>query len=131
MALHPRVYADLLRERLTQHQAYCWLVNTGWSGGPYGVGQRMPIAHTRALINAALNGSLLHAPMQEDSVFGIHIPTQCSEVPKAILQPRETWRDQKTYDTKARQLAQSFQAHFTPLASGLDTAVQAAGPKVY
>jgi phosphoenolpyruvate carboxykinase (ATP) len=69
--------------------------------------------------------------MQEDTVFGIHIPTQCSGVPKAILQPRETWSDQKAYDTKARQLAQSFQAYFTPLASGLDTAVHAAGPKVY
>jgi phosphoenolpyruvate carboxykinase (ATP) len=131
MALHPRVYANLLLERMTQHQAHCWLVNTGWSGGPPGVGQRLPIAYTRALINAVLNGSLMHAPMQEDAVFGVHVPTRCSGVPEAILQPRSTWSDQIAYDTKAHQLAHSFHEHFAPLAAGLDTAVYAAGPKVH
>ena len=131
MALHPSVYANLLRERMTRQRVNCWLVNTGWSGGPYGVGQRMPIAYTRALINAALDGNLGHVPMQEDPVFGIHIPTQCSGVPETILQPRSTWNDQVTYDTKARHLAHAFQEHFAPLAEGLDTAVRAAGPKVH
>jgi phosphoenolpyruvate carboxykinase (ATP) len=131
MALHPSVYANLLRERMTQQRVHCWLVNTGWSGGPYGIGQRMPIAYTRALINAALDGSLIHAPMQEDAVFGVHIPTRCSGVPEIILQPRSTWRDQAAYDAQARQLARSFQEHFAPLAERLDTAVCVAGPKVH
>jgi phosphoenolpyruvate carboxykinase (ATP) len=130
MALHPGVYANLLRERMQQHQATCWLVNTGWGGGPYGVGQRMPIAYTRALIHAALNGSLQHAPMLQDPIFGVQIPTTCPGVPEALLQPRRTWSDTAAYDTKARQLARSFQEHFTPLAEGLDAAVHAAGPKV-
>jgi phosphoenolpyruvate carboxykinase (ATP) len=129
MALHPSVYANLLRERMTQQRVHCWLVNTGWSGGPYGVGQRMPIAYTRALINAALNGGLLQTPMQEDAVFGVRVPTRCSDVPETILQPRNTWSDQAAYDTKARQLAHSFHEHFAPLADGLDTTVHAAGPK--
>jgi phosphoenolpyruvate carboxykinase (ATP) len=131
MALHPSVYAHLLRERMTQQRVHCWLVNTGWSGGPYGVGQRMPIAYTRALISAALDGSLIHAPMQEDAVFGVHIPTRCSGIPETILHPRSTWRDQAAYDTKAHQLARSFQEHFAPLAERLDTAVHVAGPKVH
>jgi phosphoenolpyruvate carboxykinase (ATP) len=130
MALHPGVYAHLLRERMTQHQATCWLVNTGWSGGPYGVGQRMPIAYTRALIHAALSGNLQHAPMLEDPVFSVHIPTKCPGVPETILQPRHTWSDPAAYDAKARQLAHSFQKHFASLANGLDAAVRTAGPKI-
>jgi phosphoenolpyruvate carboxykinase (ATP) len=90
----------------------------------------MPIAYTRALINAALDGSLMHVPMQEDPVFGVHVPTRCSGVPETILQPRSTWSDQAAYDAKARHLAHAFQAHFAPLAEGLDTAVHAAGPTV-
>ncbi|MEE8304431.1 MAG: phosphoenolpyruvate carboxykinase (ATP) [Candidatus Tectomicrobia bacterium] len=131
MALHPNTYADLLRERMTQHQATCWLVNTGWSGGPYGVGQRMPIAHTRALINAALDGSLKHAPMVEDSVFGIEIPTKCPGVPETILQPRNTWSDPSAYDAQAHQLAHSFKDHLRRLGDGLDAEVLAAGPRTH
>lgn len=129
MALHPNVYADLLRERMTQHQATCWLVNTGWNGGPYGVGQRMPIAHTRTLINAALDGSLQHAPMIEDAVFAVQIPTKCPGVPEDILQPRNTWHDTSAYDAKARQLAHSFKTHLAELGQGLSTDVLAAGPR--
>jgi phosphoenolpyruvate carboxykinase (ATP) len=131
MTRHPSVYANLLRERMTRQQVQCWLVNTGWSGGPYGIGQRLPIAYTRALINAALDSSLGDVPMQEDPVFRVHIPTRCSGVPDTLLQPRSTWTDQAAYDTQARHLAQAFQEHFAPLAQGVDTAVHAAGPNVY
>lgn len=130
MVLHPGAYANLLRERLMKHHVTCWLVNTGWSGGPYGVGDRMSIAHTRALISAALNGRLQHVPMVEDPIFGVHIPTTCPEVPDRVLQPRRIWNDTAAYEAKARQLAQSFHEHFAPLAHGMDDAVRAAGPKV-
>jgi len=129
MVLHPGAYANLLRERMRKHQVTCWLVNTGWSGGPYGIGQRMSITHTRAVINAALDGSLTHVPMIKDPIFGIHIPTKCPDVPDEVLQPRRTWRDTAAYDATARQLARSFHEHFTPLAQGLEEAVQTAGPK--
>lgn len=130
MVLHPGAYAKLLRQRMTQHQVTCWLVNTGWSGGPYSVGQRMPIAHTRALINAALAGSLKDVPTVEDPIFGVHIPTQCPGVPDTILQPRHTWSDAAAYEVQARQLARRFHTHFSPLAHGLDEAVCTAGPKI-
>jgi phosphoenolpyruvate carboxykinase (ATP) len=129
MALHPGVYAGLLRQRMTQNRVTCWLVNTGWSGGPYGVGQRMPIAYTRTLIHAALDGKLQQVPMIDDPVFGIRIPTRCPSVPETILQPRRTWDDPTAYDARARQLARSFQEHFAPLAEGTEPAVCAAGPR--
>ena len=130
MVLHPGAYANLLRARLIDHHVTCWLVNTGWSGGPYGVGQRMSIAHTRALIDAALNGRLEHVPMVEDPIFGLQIPTRCPDVPERVLQPWLTWSDRAAYDAKAHQLARSFHEHFVPLAHGMDDAVRAAGPKV-
>ena len=130
MVMHPGVYANLLRDRMNEHQVTCWLVNTGWSGGPAGVGERMPIAYTRALINAALDGSLQQTAMIEDPIFGIQVPTQCPGVPDEILQPRQTWSDKAAYDIKAKELAHSFHEHFQPLSYGMDEAVQAAGPKV-
>jgi phosphoenolpyruvate carboxykinase (ATP) len=130
MVMHPGVYANLLRDRMHEHDVTCWLVNTGWSGGPAGVGKRMPIAYTRALINAALDGSLQRVPMVEDPIFGMQVPTQCLGVPDQILQPRQTWRDKAQYDSKAKDLAHRFHEHFKPLSYGMDEAVQAAGPKV-
>jgi phosphoenolpyruvate carboxykinase (ATP) len=130
MALHPGVYADLLRQRMNKHQVTCWLVNTGWGGGPYGVGQRMPIAYTRALIDAALNGSLKDVPMVQEPIFKFLMPTACPHVPDTLLQPRSTWQDQAAYDTTARQLARSFHDHFKPLSYGMDDAVLVAGPTV-
>jgi phosphoenolpyruvate carboxykinase (ATP) len=130
MVLHPGAYAQLLRQRMTQHQVTCWLINTGWSGGPYGIGQRMPIAYTRALIHAALNGNLQDVPMVEDPIFRMHVPTLCPDVPAALLQPRQTWDDGVAYEKQARQLARDFHAHFTPLAEGMDQAVHAAGPRL-
>lgn len=130
MVLHPGVYARLLRQHMAKHQVTCWLVNTGWSGGPYGVGQRMPIAYTRSLINAALAGHLQDAPIVVDPIFGVQVPTRCPGVPETILQPRLTWNNGTTYETQARQLAQSFHAHFAPLAHGMDEAVRMAGPRL-
>jgi phosphoenolpyruvate carboxykinase (ATP) len=130
MVMHPGVYANLLRERMLEHNVTCWLVNTGWSGGPYGVGKRMSIGHTRALINAALDGRLENTPMAEDPIFRFQIPVQCPDVPGDVLQPRKTWSDKAAYDDKARRLAQSFHEHFKPLSYGMEAAVQEAGPRV-
>jgi phosphoenolpyruvate carboxykinase (ATP) len=130
MVMHPGVYANLLRQRMLENNVTCWLVNTGWSGGPYGVGKRMSIGHTRALINAALEGSLEKTPMVEDPIFRLQVPTQCPGVPGDVLQPRKTWTDKAAYDSKARQLAQSFHEHFKPLSYGMEEAVQQAGPRV-
>jgi phosphoenolpyruvate carboxykinase (ATP) len=130
MVMHPGVYANLLRDRMNEHEVTCWLVNTGWSGGPAGVGKRMPIAYTRALINAALDGSLQRAPMVADPIFGMQVPTQCPGVPDQILQPRQTWSDKAQYDITAKDLAHRFHEHFKPLSYDMDEAVQAAGPKV-
>ncbi len=130
MVMHPGVYANLLRERMLENNVTCWLVNTGWSGGPYGVGKRMSIGHTRALINAALDSSLEKTPMIEDPIFRFQVPTQCPGVPDDVLQPRNTWTDKAAYDEKARQLAQSFHEHFQPLSYGIEEAIQEAGPRV-
>ncbi len=130
MVMHPGVYANLLRERMLESDVTCWLVNTGWCGGPYGVGKRMSIGHTRALINAALDGSLKQTPMVEDPIFRFQVPTQCPDVPDDVLQPRNTWADKAAYDEKARQLAQSFHEHFKPLSYGMEEAVQEAGPRI-
>jgi phosphoenolpyruvate carboxykinase (ATP) len=130
MVLHPTVYANMLKERLAEHNSTVWLVNTGWSGGPVGTGQRMAIAYTRAMVTAALDGSLREVPTEPDPIFGIHVPVACPGVPPELLQPRNTWPDKDAYDTKARDLAQRFNANFQQFASGVDPDVLAAGPKV-
>ena len=112
MVHHPGVYAELLRERIAKHHAHCWLVNTGWSGGTYGAGRRMPIAHTRALLRAALDGRLGAAPLHRDPHFGLFVPESCPEVPNEVLDPRGTWSDKKAYDETARGLTHRFEANF-------------------
>lgn len=128
MVHHPGVYAELLRERIAQHKADCWLVNTGWSGGPYGEGQRMKIAFTRAMIRAALNGSLAQIETRPDPIFGVHIPVSCPGVPSEVLQPRSTWSNPAAYDEKARHLARLFSENFTQFASGVSDEVKVSGP---
>jgi phosphoenolpyruvate carboxykinase (ATP) len=128
MALPPTTYAGLLREKITQHQVNCWLVNTGWSGGPFGVGQRMPIAHTRALVRAALAGSLARVPMEQDPVFRVEVPTACEGVPSPTLRPRNTWADKAAYDVSAKQLASRFQKNFEQFAAEVPPDVRDAGP---
>ena len=112
MPRHPAVYARMLGARIKEHGAQCWLVNTGWSGGTYGVGKRMPIAHTRALLRAALDGRLATAPVRQDANFGMLVPEVCPDVPNDVLDPRGTWSDKKAYDETARELTRRFAANF-------------------
>ncbi len=112
LILHPRVYADMLGERIARYRVQCWLVNAGWGGGSYGTGQRIRLAHTRAMLRAALEGRLADAPSRLDPVFGLHVPTACPDVPAEILLPRGNWPDQATYDTRAGELARLFQKNF-------------------
>jgi phosphoenolpyruvate carboxykinase (ATP) len=129
MVLHPGVYADLLGKQMGRHRAVCWLVNTGWSGGPYGVGQRMKISHTRAMIRAILNGSLAQIETAPDPIFGVNIPVSCPEVPTEVLQPRNTWEDKEAYDRQARDLARRFNENFKKYEAGVSEAVRAVAPK--
>ncbi|HEX8503339.1 MAG TPA: phosphoenolpyruvate carboxykinase [Pyrinomonadaceae bacterium] len=129
MVLHPGVYADLLGKKIQEHKAVCWLVNTGWSGGPYGEGSRMKIKHTRAMIRAILNGSLAQAGTRPDPVFGVHVPVSCPDVPTEVLEPRGTWKDPGAYDRKAQELARRFNENFTKYEAGVSAEVRAAAPK--
>lgn len=129
MVLHPGVYAGLLGEKIQGHKADCWLVNTGWSGGPYGEGSRMKIAYTRAMIRAILNGSLAQVETRPDPVFGVNVPVSCPGVPEEVLQPRNTWKDKDSYDQKARHLAQLFNENFKKYEAGVTEEVRAAAPK--
>jgi phosphoenolpyruvate carboxykinase (ATP) len=128
MTLHPKVYARLLREKIEEHKVACWLVNTGWSGGPFGVGQRMKIAHTRALVHTALAGSLAGVPVKPDPIFRVEVPTACEGIPAEILTPRNTWADQAAYDATARQLAARFQKNFEQFTGEVAPDVRDAGP---
>ncbi len=129
MALSPTVYARLLGERIARHDVAVWLVNTGWSGGPYGVGQRMKIAHTRAMVGAALDGRLAGVPMRVDPVFGLAVPTACPDVPQQVLDPRSTWSDPSAYDAQAQKLAGMFRKNFEAFAADAPPEVAAAGPQ--
>jgi phosphoenolpyruvate carboxykinase (ATP) len=126
----PAVYARLLGERLDRHGATVWLVNTGWTGGPFGEGERMPIAATRALLHAALSGGLAGAEFRTDEVFGFAVPTQVPGVDSSLLDPRSTWRDPEAYDRKARELARMFRDNFEQFANDAGQDVTAAGPRV-
>ncbi len=129
MVLHPGVYAGLLGQKMGQHEAACWLVNTGWSGGPYGVGQRMKISHTRAMIRAILSGQLIDVETNPDPIFGVGVPVSCPDVPADVLQPRNTWTDKEAYDRQARDLARRFNENFKQYESGVAEGVGAVGPK--
>jgi len=128
MALHPTVYANLLKKKIAEHKVTCWLVNTGWSGGPYGVGQRMKIAYTRAMVHAALDGSLERIEARPDPTFKVLVPASCPNVPAEVLNPRNTWKDPATYDEKAKELAGLFRKNFEQFAEAVDDKVKAAGP---
>ena len=129
MALPPTVYANLLGEKIAAHNVDVWLVNTGWSGGPYGVGQRLAIGHTRALVHAALDGSLSKAPMTTEPLFGLAVPTECPGVPAEILTPRNTWSDKAAYDAQAQKLAGMFAENFKTFADQVSAEVRQAGPQ--
>lgn len=116
MALPARTYADLLGQKIQRHKSDVWLVNTGWSGGPYSEGKRMPLPITRALVTAILNGSLHDAPLRTERFFNLRVPQSCPGVPAEILDPRQTWADPEAYDRKARELANLFEENLKRVA---------------
>jgi len=130
MPLHPAQYAAMLAERLARHNTNCWLVNTGWSGGGVGVGHRMKISITRALLTAALEGRLEKAGFKPDPVFNVLVPDSCPGVPSEVLTPRNTWADKAAYDRKARELAAMFNKNFEAYKDRVTPEVLASGPKV-
>jgi phosphoenolpyruvate carboxykinase (ATP) len=128
LPLRPSVYARMLGERMERFQARCWLVNTGWTGGPFGEGSRMKLAYTRAMVRAALEGTLEQVPTRPHPVFGIAVPTALPGVPTEVLDPRATWQDPARYDAQAAKLAQMFAENFSQFAGGVGDDVRAAGP---
>ncbi len=130
MPMHPGVYADLLSEKMAEHNATAWLINTGWSGGPYGVGNRMKIRYTRAMLNAALDGELDNVEYVIDKRFGFEIPTSCPNVPSDVLLPRQTWDNPNEYDDTADKLASMFQENFMRYSDGVSDDVNNAKPVV-
>jgi phosphoenolpyruvate carboxykinase (ATP) len=129
LPMHPSVYAEMLGARMAERPARVWLVNTGWTGGPYGVGRRMDLTHTRSLIRAALGGELDDASMRVEPVFGLRWPTTCPDVPDEILEARATWPDPAEYDRQARRLAAMFRENIAQYANEIVPAVLAAGPQ--
>jgi len=128
MVWDPNVYAKLLGDRIAKHKSHVWLVNTGWTGGAYGVGKRMKIAHTRAMINAALSGALDNVAVQRDPIFNLDVPVSCPDVPAEVLNPRNTWPDKAAYDAQAAKLAKMFVDNFKTFEATASPAVKAAGP---
>jgi phosphoenolpyruvate carboxykinase (ATP) len=125
---HPTKYAKMLGSLLDEHRANVWLINTGWTGGPYGTGKRMKLSHTRAMVHAALAGELDGVKTETDPIFGLHIPTEIKGVPSKVLHPRDTWPDAAAYDAQAKKLAKMFRENFEKFGS-VDTATKNAGPK--
>lgn len=130
LPLHPAKYADLLGKKLRKSKANVWLINTGWSGGAYGVGSRIKLSYTRAMITAALEGQLANVDYETQSVFGLSMPTSCPGVPTELLHPRNTWADKNAYDAKAKQLAEAFIHNFAQYADQTKAEILAAAPKV-
>ncbi|HEU4929923.1 MAG TPA: phosphoenolpyruvate carboxykinase [Candidatus Krumholzibacteria bacterium] len=127
LALPPTVYSDLLAKKMRHHDAKCWLVNTGWSGGGFGVGSRVKIAYSRAMVNAALEGKLDRVKYVKDPIFGLDVPAECPGVPAEILTPRNTWSDKNAYDQKARELVALFEKNFAQFEQAVPAEVRAAG----
>ena len=124
---HPTVYAKLLGEKIAKHNSNCWLVNTGWSGGVYGVGDRMKISHTKAMVNAALENKLSNVEMHTDPNFGLLVPQNCPNVPTEVLTPRKTWSNNEEYDSTAQTLAKAFENNFKQFENHVSEDVNKAG----
>src|SRR5271165_3369951 len=127
LPLAPKVYAEMLGNRLRHHGAQCWLVNTGWTGGIFGTGKRMSLKHTRAMVQAALDGSLAKSEFVTEDAFGLSIPTICPDVPSELLHPRNAWADKEAYDKQAQLLAAKFEENFRKFDA--PESVRAAGPR--
>ncbi len=130
LPLHPTKYADMLGKKMKEHGVNIWLVNTGWTGGEYGVGSRMKLPYTRAMISAALDGSLDQVDYSNDNIFGLNIPGCCAKVPDNLLNPRNTWEDKEAYDKKAMYLAELFVQNFEKFASEASEEILKAAPRV-
>ncbi len=130
LPLHPGRYAQMLGEKMRKHDVNVWMINTGWSGGPYGIGHRMSLPHTRAMITAALEGKLQDVAYEAHPIFGMLMPTSCPNVPSDILNPRNTWSDQAAYDERAKDLARQFVKNFEKYASGVSQEILEAAPKI-
>jgi len=130
LPLHPGKYAAMLGEKIKAHEVKVWMINTGWSGGPYGVGKRMKLDYTRAMITAALEGKLDHVDYVAHPVFGMMMPATCPNVPDNVLNPRNTWSDGADYDDKAKKLATEFIDNFKKFESGVHAEILAAAPKI-
>ena len=130
MVHHPNVYAGLLGKKIEQHNVRCWLVNTGWTGGPYGVGKRMHLPYTRAMVDSALAGELDTVKTIKDPIFGVEIPEHVPGVPDEVLNPRNTWNDKSAYDKQAADLARRFVENFKKYEEGTSEAIKNAGPKI-
>ena len=128
MVHHPYYYAEMLKNKINKHGVNCWLVNTGWTGGQYGIGKRMSIKHTRTLLNHALEGRLLDVEYRTDPLFGFQVPKRCEGVPEKVLDPAQTWDDREAYKQKYLQLAALFIENFKKFAAGTPKEVAAAGP---
>src|SRR5688572_5263739 len=129
MVHHPSKYAELLKKKLVEHNVTCWLVNTGWVGGGYGVGNRISIKHTRALLSAALNGELSKVKFNIDPVFGYEVPTSCPDVPAEVLDPSSSWADKAAYEKGYKELAGRFVENFAKFADGTPKEIIESGPK--
>ncbi|MFC1922865.1 phosphoenolpyruvate carboxykinase (ATP) [Chloroflexota bacterium] len=130
MVHHPNYYADLLRRRITRYNVNCWLLNTGWVGGPYGIGKRISIKYTRAMLTAALSGALSDAEYQIDPIFGFEVPLQCPEVPDDVLKPASAWPSESDYAARYRDLASRFIDNFRKFEDDTDVAIINSGPKL-
>jgi phosphoenolpyruvate carboxykinase (ATP) len=128
LPMHPKVYAELLGEKIRTHQVKVWLVNTGWTGGPYGVGERIHLPYTRAMVKAALQGELDNVAMRVEPYFGLQVPNHCFGVPSEVLDPCATWNDRQSYEAKARELAVKFEENFKNFAPVVSSEITAAGP---
>jgi phosphoenolpyruvate carboxykinase (ATP) len=126
---HPTKYAEMLGKLIEEHDSDVWLVNTGWTGGAFGVGKRMKLSHTRAMVNAVLRGELHSAKLETDPVFGLSVPVQIKDVPADVLKPRETWPDKNGYDAQAKKLAGMFRENFAKFEKFVPESVRNAGPK--
>jgi len=129
LPLHPTKYAELLGKKLKENQVNVWLINTGWTGGPYGVGSRMKLSYTRAMITAALNGELDQVETTQDPIFGLNIPTSVPNVPSEILVPKNTWSDATAYDKKASELANAFNKNFSQYVDFANDEIKSAAPR--
>jgi phosphoenolpyruvate carboxykinase (ATP) len=130
MVHHPYKYAELLKRKIERYGAQCWLVNTGWVGGPYGIGKRISIRHTRALLNAALRGKLNDVSYKKDPIFGFEVPEHCPDVPDEVLNPSSSWPDKKEYDRRYKDLAMRFKQNFGKFEDGTPLEIVEAGPKI-